>query len=329
MEAAAQALQDARESQIQEWKNDLTSELDRAIQETLQLAREQEQLSERARSGEDQQSVRGEQSAVQQGVERVGERLQRSAGKSTHISSQSQSAVGDARRRVQDATQQLSESQRNGSEAAAAMDEAAQALNRAAAALARDRERVASAASASGFSEMIAQMREMAKQQGSINAQAMGLMPTPGQQPGSATAAQMRALGRKQRELAEQLGELSDDAGGGRAQALAREMRQIADALEGARMDQSVAERQQQLFRRLLDAGLTLEKDERDDKGERESKSASGTEVLTPGTDASGRAAVRFREPSWNELRGLTAEERRAVLEYFKRINAEQQPVEP
>jgi hypothetical protein len=324
MESAAQALEEAREQQIQEWKNELTGELDRAIQETLQLAREQEALSERARNGEEQQSMRGDQSALQQGVERVGERLQKSAGRSAHISSQSQGAVGDARRRVQEASQQLAESQRGGSDAAGAMQEAAQALNRAAAALVKDRDRAANAASASGFSEMIAQMREMAKQQGSLNAQAMGLMPAPGQQPGPATSAQMRALGRRQRDLADKLGELGDEAGGGRAQELAREMRQLADALEGARMDQSIAERQQRLFRRLLDAGLTLEKDERDDRGERESRSASDAQTITPGTDASGRPLVRFREPTWNELRGLTAEERRAVLEYFKRINADQ-----
>lgn len=325
MESAAQALEEAREQQIQEWKNELTGELDRAIQETLQLAREQESLADRARNGEEQQSMRGDQSALQQGVERVGERLQKSAGKSAHISQQSQGAVGDARRRVQEATQELAEAQRGASDATSAMQEAAQALNRAAAALVKDRDRAANAASASGFSEMIAQMREMAKQQGSINAQAMGLVPAPGQQPGAATSAQMRALGRRQRELADKLGELGDEAGGGRAQELAREMRQLADALEGARMDQSIAERQQRLFRRLLDAGLTLEKDERDDKGERESRAATDATLLTPGTDANGRPLVRFREPTWNELRGLTAEERRAVLEYFKRINADQQ----
>ena len=32
----------------------------------------------------------------------------------------------------------------------------------------------------------------------------------------------------------------------------------------------------------------------------------------------------RFREPTWNELRGLSAEERQLVIDYFKRINAQQ-----
>jgi hypothetical protein len=35
---------------------------------------------------------------------------------------------------------------------------------------------------------------------------------------------------------------------------------------------------------------------------------------------------VKFREPTWEELRGLTADERRAILEYFKRINAGNPP---
>jgi hypothetical protein len=42
--------------------------------------------------------------------------------------------------------------------------------------------------------------------------------------------------------------------------------------------------------------------------------------------DASGSAAVTYREPTWDELRGLSADERRAILEYFKRINGGSHP---
>jgi hypothetical protein len=321
MEQAAQALSEARESQIQEWKNELTGELDRSIQEMLQMARQQEALAQRARGGENQQDLRGDQNALQQGVEKVGERIQRAAGSTSHISPQSQGAVGEARQRVQDAAERLSESRRAGNETATAMEEAAQALNRAASSLVRDRERAAGASTASGLQEMLERMREMAREQGSLNAQAAGLMPTPGGQMSEQAAAQARALAQRQRGLAENLEQAGD--GEARAEALAREMREIAQALEGGRLNPELLERQQRLFRRLLDAGLSLEKEERDDKGERESQSATGTETITPGTEASGRGATRFREPTWNELRGLTAEERRAVLEYFKRINAE------
>ncbi|MGI8498590.1 MAG: hypothetical protein ACR2OG_13520, partial [Gemmatimonadaceae bacterium] len=331
MEEAARGLTDAREAQIQEWKNQLTGELDRSIQEMLQLGRQQEQLAQQARSGTEQGGdLRGQQSAVQQGVEKVGERVQKAAQQSAHGSAQSQSAVGEARRRVEEATQRMTGSrggqqgrQSGGSETSGAMHDAAEALNRAAAALVKDRERASGGQSASGFAEMMQRMRDMAKEQGSLNSQASGLMPMPGGQPGDQVGSQARQLGQKQRGLAERMEQLGQGDASGRQEAMAKEMRQIAEALESGRVDPAVIERQQRLFRRMLDAGLTLEKDERDDNGQRESHAAAGANTVTAGGDAAGRAAARFREPSWNELRGLSTEERRAVLEYFKRINAE------
>jgi hypothetical protein len=136
--------------------------------------------------------------------------------------------------------------------------------------------------------------------------------------------AQARGIAEQQRNLAERLDDAGQTSSSGRASELAREMRQIAEALDAGRIDQALLERQQRLFRRLLDAGLTLEKEERDDRGERESRSATGTEgTFTPSAEVRSPPGTRYREPTWNELRGLTAEERRAVIEYFKRINAE------
>lgn len=324
MDKAAQQLSEAREGQIQEWKNELTGELDRAIQEMIQMAREQDALAQKAREGAEQGSLRAEQGALQQGVERVGEKIEKAGQKSTHVSPQAQGALAEARRRVQQATEQTAESQRGGSDAAPAMQEAAQALNRAAAALVKDREQVGQAQSASGFAEMLERMREMAKQQGSLNAQAQGLLPIPGQKMNAQGQAQARGIAEQQRNLADRLDDAGKNSSSGRASELAREMRQIAEALDGGRVDQTLVERQQRLFRRLLDAGLTLEKEERDDRGDRESRSATGAEgTFTPPADVRSRPTARYREPTWSELRGLTAEERRAVLEYFKRINAE------
>jgi hypothetical protein len=76
----------------------------------------------------------------------------------------------------------------------------------------------------------------------------------------------------------------------------------------------------------MLDAGRTLEQDERDENGKREAQAARAREGVSPQGDARGRDAVKFREPTWNELRGLTPEERRAVIEYFKRINGGGKP---
>ncbi|HEU4993208.1 MAG TPA: hypothetical protein VFT29_00225 [Gemmatimonadaceae bacterium] len=327
MEQAAKDMQDARDQQVGEWKKELTEALDQSIQELLQMAREESSLEEQARAaGRDQQKIeqlRGQQSAVHQGVDQTSERLQKEGQKSSLLSGKSQRAMSEAKQKVGQATQQLSEP-RGGQRTGNSLGEAAEALNRAAASLARDRERANSASSATGFAEMLQQMQEMAKKQGSINAQAQGLMPIPGQGMSQDAQATARMLARQQRSIAEQLDELSESAGGDRAGELAKEARQLAEALEQTKVDANTVARQQQLFRRLLDAGRSLEKEEREDNEKREAKAATGDLKFDPGqAPAAGRAAVRFREPEWNELRGLSADERRAILEYFKRINAE------
>jgi hypothetical protein len=170
---------------------------------------------------------------------------------------------------------------------------------------------------------MMQQLQDMAKKQNSINSQAQGLLPGMGQQMSSQMQATARALAREQRQVANQLDEMGEGVGGDRAAQMAKEAKQLAEALEGGRLDATTVARQQQLFRRLLDAGRSLQKDEREDTNKREATSAKGGNEFKPdNANATGRAAAKFREPTWEELRGLTADERRAILEYFKRINA-------
>jgi hypothetical protein len=327
MDKAAEAMRDARESQVNEWKSELTNALDQAIQETLQMARQEQQLEQKARSGQARtEDLRGEQSAIKQGLDNAAQRLQNEGQKTSLLSGRSQRSMAEAQQKVAQAMQAAGDS-RNGQQAAGALGEAADALNRAAASLARDREKANSSNSATGFAEMMQQLQQMAQKQGSINAQAQGLMPGMGQPMSSAQQATARALAREQRQVAQQLDEVGESVGGDRAAQLAKEAKALAEALEGGRLDASTVARQQQLFRRLLDAGRSLEKEEREDNGKRQATAAKGGNELKPdNTNATGRAASKFREPSWEELRGLSADERRAILEYFKRINAANPP---
>jgi hypothetical protein len=351
MQRAAQSMQDARQAQVADWKKELTSELDQSVQEMMQLSRQERALEQQARGGsQSQQNAQGSQksqgsqsqgsqngqdsqgdrrsaqSAVEQGVDQANERLQGAGKKSALLSPRSQRAMAEAKSKVQQATQSMGESRGNGSQQANALGEAADALTKAAASLARDRERANSANSASGFSEMIQQMREMAQKQGQINSQAQGLMGMPQGASGGQGQSLARQLARQQRNIADQLEDAGDGAGGDRAAQLAREARQLADALDNGRLDATTLARQQQLFRRLLDAGRSLEKDERDDTGKREATSAKGDEVYTPTGSVDTKAAIKFRPPTWQELRGLSADERRAILDYFTRINSAPAP---
>ena len=322
MDQSASAMKAARDGQVQEWKKELTSALDQSIQEMLQMSREENSLHQQVTSGESKsEETRGQQSAIKQGLDAAAQRLQREAQKSSLLSSRSQRAVSDAQQKVDQATQSTADP-KNAPQSANAMSDAANALNKAAASLARDRERANTASSATGFAEMIQQMQEMAGKQNSINSQAQGIMPMPGGSMSTAAQAQARTLARQQRQVADKLDELGDGAGGDKAAKLAQEARQLADALDGSRIDASTLARQQQLFKKLLDAGRSLEKDDREQSDRREARAGNDLNQFKPdATSATGRNATRFREPTWDELRALSADERRIILEYFKKLN--------
>jgi hypothetical protein len=320
MQKTAQDLADAREQQVREWKEGLTAELDRAAAEAMELSKTEADLSDRAAQGNDS-TLRGEQSAVQQGVDKLSARLGKAAGQSAHVSPESQRALAEARTSVAEATRELAESRRGGREAAPELSQTSQALASAASKMMSDRAQAAGGQSASGFAEMMEKLAQIAKQQGGLNSQAAGLLPAPGAPPGDVAASQARALANQQRALAKAL-EQSGAGDPARAAQMAREMRDIADQLDRGRVDPQLLQRQEKLFHRLLDSGLAMEKDEREDTGKRESRSATGDDAFAPAnTNASGRAASRYGAPSWNELRTLTADERQAVLDYFNRLD--------
>jgi hypothetical protein len=289
----------------------------------IQLAREQENLEQQARKGASPEQLRAQQGSLQQGVEKSAQRLRDAATRSSLLTQRSLRTVADAQKRVEDATQKTRSATNNG-QIASAMKEASEALNGAAASLVRDRERATESNSATGFAEMLKQLQEMAQQQGSLNSAAQSLLPRMSNNPDPRAQQESRQLAKQQRDVAAKLDDVGDRDDSGRAAELAKEARQIAAALEAAQIDPAVIERQQRLFRKMLDAGRMMEEEEREDTGKREAKSWTGTDVFTPqGTTASGKAANKFQAPTWNELRGLTPDERRIVLEYFKRINGQ------
>ncbi len=329
MQQSADAMSQARDQQVSEWKGELTDALDRSVQEMLQLAREQDALAEQARRDPSDPSTRAQQSALQQGVQTAQRRLQEEGKKSALVSPRTQQMMQQAQQRVTQATRQAAQGQPG--QTSQSMQEAADALREAAAQLTRDRERASNSESASGLPELMEQLQQLAQQQGALNSQMQSLFPQPEQgrpsQLDEAGREKARELARAQREVARQLDEVSDADPTGRAQEMAREARSLAQALDRGAADPATLARQQRLFRRMLDAGQSLEQEQQDESQRRESRAARGTERFTPPDGpARGRAAVRYTVPTWEELRGLSADERRLVIEYFRRLNAEAKP---
>ncbi len=328
MERASKALGEGRKQQVDEWKSELTGELDQSLQEMLQLARQQDGLADKAKKNPTDPNLRGEESALQQGVEKASQRLGSQAKRSALVSPRSTRAMSDAEQKVAQAARDAGDP-RTASQASQSMTEAANALRQTAAALARDRERAGNSQSASGLPELLAQLQALAQQQGSLNGQMQSLV----QQAGAKAGAQgvspemqssARSLAKSQRDVANQLDEVGDADASGRAAELAREARQLAQTLEQGAVDPTVLERQQRLFRRMLDAGHTLENDQKEESGKRESRPGDQNNPFLPqGSAAAGKTALKYRVPEWNELRGLSADERRLVIEYFRRLNGD------
>jgi hypothetical protein len=240
--------------------------------------------------------------------------------------------MSDAEQKVEQAARDAGDP-RTASQASQSMTDAASALRETAAALARDRERAGSSQSASGLPELLAQLQQLAQQQGSLNGQMQTLVQRAGAARGGQQGvspdmqASARSLAKAQRDVANQLDDVGDADATGRAAELAREARQLAQTLDQGAVDPTVLARQQRLFRHMLDAGQTLENDQKEESGKRESRPGDQSNpFLPPGSTASGKEALKYRVPEWNELRGMSADERRLVIEYFRRLNGDNKP---
>ena len=317
------ALRQRRDSLTSAWRQETLDALDRALTETAALARRQQEVGEALRGGEAGAATRARQAAIEEGTHAIEQEISAAAGRHALVSPQLEAALGYAQNQMRQAREQLEQGDPNSATAAPLAEQALDALNATAHALVRTAERVAGAKSGSGFQEALEQLARMAQQQQGVNGDAQGLLPMMGPG-GDAVMQRLRELAGRQRALAEQLERLQAGGDAGAAGALAQEARELARQLEAGRLDARTVERQQRLYRKLLDAGRSLSDDEPDQQKERTSRSATSADSIhipaafLPGATGSG---PKLRYPTWEELSGLTPEQRRMVLEYFRRLN--------
>ena len=317
------ALRRQRDSVAAAWKQETLDALDRALGETAALAGRQQEIADALRRGEVGAATRGRQGAIEEGTGAIERQVSEAAGRHALVPPQLEAAIGMAQNQMRLAREQLEQADPNAATAAAYAEQALDALNATALTLVRTAQQVAGAQSGSGFQEAMEQLARMAGQQQGLNGDAQGLLPMM-MGGGQAVLQQLRALAARQRQLAEQLERMQAEGSSSAAGPLAAEARELARQLENGRLDPRTIQRQERLYRRLLDAGRTLSGQEPDDQKERVSRAATGDSVHVPGALAPGAtgAAQRVRYPTWEELARLTPEQRRIVLEYFRLLNA-------
>jgi hypothetical protein len=320
LDPLAQELTQQRDALRNGWRDEVLAKLDQALMETAGLARTQHDLEARMNRGESGADVLAQQGAARDGLDQVLERVMEAAGKNALVSPSLSSGLGYARNRMGAALEQLQQGMPNTRAAAEAAGDAVDGLNALAMQLLRSRGDVQGAQSGSGLAEAIERMAKLAQQQGAMAGQAGGMLPLM-QAAGQSLLQQMQELARQQRALAQELERMHAQGDMSGTDALGKEAEEIARQLERGALTRDVVERQEQLYRHLLDAGRTLRGPEADDQKERQSTTARPGNVRVPTAEIPRTGGPRYPYPTWQELQGLSPTERRAVLDYFRMLN--------
>lgn len=321
LDPLAEQLQQRRQELQKDWRREVVEAMDQALAETSRLAERQLQVQDELRDGESGASTRAEQAAIEEGVRKVLDQMKQASGKNALVSPQIGAALGAAQLQMQQAREAISSAAPNAGEAAQQAGAAVDDLNAAAHQLLRARDDVSGSQSGSGLAEALERLAQLAQQQGGLGKQGAGLLPMVGS---GAIREQLQRLAARQRALAQELEKLQGQGNISGAGQMADEAKELSRKLEGGRLDRQVVERQERLFRRMLDAGRTLQGREEDQKKERQSMTATDDSVhLPPALRARLQGEdQRVRVPTWEELQQLSPEERRLVVDYFRRLSS-------
>jgi hypothetical protein len=324
MSEAAESMQQAGQMLNEDWKQEALESIERATGEALDLAGEQGALADELAAGVlDPADLSGRQAALVQGLDQLLESLSEAGRKTALIDETVGRSASQARGRMQALGESLSAREGPPRAAAAEGHALVETLNDLAGRLMASRQQVENAGSATGMEELLDQLAQMSQSQAGLNRESGGLMLM--QQGGQPMAAQMRRLAERQEEIARQLEQLAQRPEArelpARPDLLSAEAGDIASELRGGTLDRQTLERQERLFRRLLDAGRSLERDE--DPTRRESEAA---DLSRPGAVPEPRGDIetgpRYPYPTDGALSGVSNSARRLILDYFDRLNA-------
>ena len=322
MQNAERSLEAAGQTLAEDWRADAMQVVQRATSEALQLAREQEAIVEQLQSGPRPEDLSTRQSAVRQGLDRLSQSLADAGRRTALLDRRAGPAAARAGEEMEAMGNSLSGGAAQRREATERGQAAVESLGDLAGALMSSRRAMAEASSATGMEEALEKLAGMGRRQGGVNAESGDLFLL--MQGGQPIEDRLRALAGRQEAVSRDLRELSRDPAAaslpGRPEDLATEADELARSLSAGVLDRETLSRQERLFQRLLDAGRSLEKDERD-ASRRESTSAKPSLARLPVTDDGIEPGPRYPYPAGINMEGLTASQRRMVYEYFDLLN--------
>ena len=315
-------MDEASKSLRADWRQEAVEALDGATRQALDLAREQTALNERIGAGDSGRELAARQDAIARGLDQVLDRLSEASRKTALVDRRTGPTAGRLRRQMEELSLDLSDDAGAADAAYAAGRQVAEGLNELSGRLRASRKAMQNAESGTGMEEALEQLARMSEAQAGLNRDAGGLMLPAGS--GAPTPAELAGLADRQQRIADRLQALAEDPASGslpaRPDELGREAGEIARTLREAGLDAETIRRQERLFRRLLDAGRTLEREP--DPERRESATAVGRPAASPVLPPEGAlAGPNYPYPDESSLRRLPPAARRLILEYFDRLN--------
>lgn len=316
-------IDDNRQGMQAEMRAEVKRALERALEETARLAERQLTVAQAFQQGALLPQARIDEGIVEEGAGKVMQQVAAAAAMNALVSPQAGVALAEARRLMREAIDAVAAASPSVRDADEKSGDAVDALAVAAFSLMQSKDRINGSQSGSGVPEAMEQMKQMAGNQGRLAQQGAGMM-----QLGQIDAQQLMQMALQQRALAQQLERMRAGGQLPGAGELAREAKDLSKTLAGGRLNQDVVDRQQKLFKRMLDAGRTLQGEEDDENKERQSTTArDAPPTIPPALDPRLRNGVgEIRFPSWESLQHLSPDERRRVVDYFQRLTQGQKP---
>lgn len=327
LDQASRQMNEAARSLSADFRQEAVDALDGAARQALDLAREQAELAERMQSGDVGREMAGRQDAVSRGLDQVLTALSDASRKSALVDRKVGPRASEARDRMQALGRELSDGEATPGAASAEGRRLAGQLNDLAGKLRASRKAMEGAESGTGMEEAMERLSRLSEAQSGLNRDVGALMMLNGA--GTPMPAETESIAARQQRIAEQLRALSEQRGAeslpARPEALAAEAEEIARDLREAGIDPETVARQERLFRRLLDAGRTLERDP--DPNRRESRTARPVDPRRPEELPAGAlAGPRYPYPDEEALRAVSPGSRRLILDYFDRLNRSGRP---
>ena len=246
-----------------------------------------------------------QQQVLKSEAERIKSELVEIAKQSVFVNSALDRFMGQVVSAMQDATGSLTES--NGRGAADKQTDGIYSLNQSAQTLIESLNSQSQCnSSCNNNQSMFQKMKNISQGQKKVNKQTQSQCDNPSDKPGKPNPESLRRLAAQQNQLRQGIAEMMDEFGDrkdvpGRLEKMAEEMKKVIEALESGDIGQGTLDRQKQIYSRMLDFQLSLERRDYSDKRRAE----EGEDILR-------------RSPEFLEMeQRLMESEYRAKLEKF------------